>query len=223
MTRRTQGLSGQTPLPTPHSRTSAPSTPYPLPSTPVSILLAAGKSSRMGEPKILLQWQGKTLLENALSALRLLTRGTIAVLPHDLSAAQKIARNQGVTVACGDPEADMLDSLRRGLAAAPPGTPVFVAIGDQPLGPYPWLRQLAGLAALHPGLPLIPMHCGKKGHPVYLPAPLADRLRVEAPADGLRGLLRTLPTNLLETADPRAVLDLDTPEDYKRLLSHLEK
>lgn len=195
--------------------------PGPRPHDPISILLAAGKSSRMGEPKLLLQWQGKTLLEGALAALRLLARSTVAVLPHDLAAAQKLARNQGVRVACGNPDADMLDSLRRGLAAVPPGTPVFVAIGDQPLGPYPWLKQLAALAALHPALPLIPMHCGKKGHPVYLPAPLADRLRIETPVDGLRGLLRTLPANLLETADPRAVLDLDTPEDYQQLLNHL--
>jgi molybdenum cofactor cytidylyltransferase len=189
--------------------------------TPVAILLAAGKSSRMGEPKILLQWQGRTLLENALAALRILARRTVVVLPHDLSAAQKLARAQGADVVCGDPESAMTDSLRRALAAIPPGTPVFVAIGDQPLGPYPWLKTLAGIAGLHPDKALVPMHRGKKGHPVFLPGPLADRLRIESPPDGLRGLLRTIPVELFETDDPRAVIDLDTPEDYQRLLQHL--
>jgi molybdenum cofactor cytidylyltransferase len=205
-----------------HDLLSASPTPYPLPATPVAILLAAGKSSRMGEPKILLQWQGKTLLENGLSALRLLARRTVVVLPHDLLAAQKLARSQGVEVACGDPESEMTDSLRRALAAVAPSTPVFVAIGDQPLGPWPWLKTLAGLAGLHPENPIIPMHRGKKGHPVYLPGPLADRLRMESPEDGLRGLLRIVDgLQLLETDDPRAVLDLDTPEDYQRLAHHL--
>jgi molybdenum cofactor cytidylyltransferase len=152
-----------------------------IPLPPVAILLASGKSSRMGEPKILLTWQGKTLLESALSALRILARRTIAVLPHDLAAAQKLARSQGADVVCGDPEREMTDSLRRGLAAIAPGTPVFVAIGDQPLGPYPWLKTLAGIAGLHPDMALVPMHRGKKGHPAFLPGPLADRLRSEIP------------------------------------------
>ena len=171
----------------------------------------------MGRPKILLRVEGETLLARSLAALGELCAVTIAVLPEELPAAWKIARGAGAQRVAGASDGEMMDSLCCGLAVLPRGTPVCVALGDQPLRPgLPWLRTLAALAAHHPEHPVLPLYRGKRGHPVFLPAALADRLRNESPAGGLRELLRAAPEIvLLETGDSLATLDLDTPEDWR--------
>ena len=183
-----------------------------------AILLAAGRARRMGRPKILLRVGGEPLLARSLAALGEICARTIAVLPEELPAAWKIAQGAGAQRVAGASDGEMMDSLRCGLAVIPRGTPVCVALGDQPLRPkLPWLRTLAALAASHPELPVLPLYRGQRGHPVFLPATLCDSLRETPPAGGLRELLRAAPELIfLETGDPLAVLDLDTPEDWQR-------
>ena len=176
----------------------------------------------MGRPKILLRVKGEPLLARSLAALREVCAVTIAVLPEELPAAWKIAQSTGAHCVAGASDGEMMDSLRRGLAVIPPGTPICVALGDQPLRPgLPWLLTLAALAANHPELPVLPLYRGRRGHPVFLPGPFADGLRdgvrASAPAGGLRELLHAAPELiLLETGDALAVLDLDTPEEWRR-------
>ena len=138
--------------------------------------------------------------------------------PEELPAAWKIAQGAGAQCVAGASDDEMMDSLRCGLLVIPRGTAVCVALGDQPLRPgLPWLRTLAALAANHPGLPVLPLYRGQRGHPAFLPAVLADALRDLPPAGGLRELLRAAPELiLLETGDPLAVIDLDTPEEWRR-------
>jgi len=62
---------------------------------------------------------------------------------------------------------------------------------------------------------------GQRGHPPLIPAMYLDGLLSYSGEDGLKGFLRPLPTLEVEINDPGFLLDMDSPEDYANLLTHL--
>ncbi|MCL2402278.1 MAG: NTP transferase domain-containing protein, partial [Oscillospiraceae bacterium] len=61
----------------------------------------------------------------------------------------------------------------------------------------------------------------QRGHPPLIPATFLDGLLSHNGVDGLKGFLRPLPTLEVEINDPGFLLDMDSPEDYADLLTHL--
>jgi molybdenum cofactor cytidylyltransferase len=79
----------------------------------------------------------------------------------------------------------------------------------------------AVLDALAAGAVLaVPVHRGRRGHPLGIAPRLAAEIETLDPTAGLRQLLDRHPGELAEVAvdDPGAVADLDTPDDYRRLV-----
>ena len=136
------------------------------------------------------------------------------------------ARAQGLIVAVNpDPARGMLSSVRAGIAAlggaaalAARGVPLLIAPGDLPaLRPATvaaLLQRFAGAAA-----PLaVPVHQGRRGHPLMLSPRLVAEIDDLDPAVGLRQLLVRHPDDLLgvEVDDPGVLHDVDTPDDYRQ-------
>ncbi|HEV2147313.1 MAG TPA: NTP transferase domain-containing protein, partial [Longimicrobiaceae bacterium] len=103
------------------------------------IVLAAGRSRRMGEPKPLLVFRGATFLERVVRALREggCERVVVVAGPEADPVARQIAdaaRAAGAEVATNPvPDAEQVDSLRAGLAALPPqAEAAVVAPADVP-------------------------------------------------------------------------------------------
>jgi molybdenum cofactor cytidylyltransferase len=148
-------------------------------------------------------------------------------------AAAEIARRTGqagqepelVAVVNPHPERGMLSSIVIGLEAlGGPGAgggpePLLVCPADLPeLAPATVAAVLDRLAATGAGL-AVPVHAGRRGHPLAIAAGLAAEIPGLDPAVGLRQLLERHPDRLAEVpaADPGCVRDLDTEEDYRRL------
>lgn len=193
----------------------------------LAIVPAAGASRRMGRPKLLLPWGGRTVIGSLVAALR--EGGAARVLLVVAPANEELAawgRERDVEVAVNhSPEGGMLSTIRAGLAAAGGATalstaqrPVLIAPGDLPaLSPLTVRSVLAALAA---GAPLaVPLRQGRRGHPLGIAPHLLREIDHLDPAIGLRHLLLLHPSDLVEVPvdDPGAVADLDTPEDYARL------
>jgi len=139
-----------------------------------------------------------------------------------------------------DPERGMLTSVLAGLDALGggstreggvlrPAEPLLVCPADLPaLSPGTVAAVLAALAATVPGtgarparLPglAVPVHAGRRGHPLAVAPRLVPEIPGLDPAVGLRQLLERHPDELAEVPvdDPGCVRDLDTPEDYEDL------
>ena len=216
-----------------------------------AIVPAAGRSRRMGRPKLLLPvggtgGAGGTVIGATLAALAAGGAGRIATVirPGDRplrawlrgQAAAEIARRTGraagtgpelVAVVNPHPERGMLSSIVIGLEAlggpsgpgSSPPEPLLVCPADLPeLAPATVAAVLARLAATDAGL-AVPVHAGRRGHPLAIAAGLAAEIPGLDPAVGLRQLLERHPDRLAEVpvADPGCVRDLDTEEDYRRL------
>lgn len=193
----------------------------------VAIVPAAGASRRMGRPKLLLPFGGGTVIGAVVEALSGGGVGEVVVVaaPGDAALAGWV-RERGLTLATNPrPEDGMLSTIRAGLAQlggtvalAAAGRPVLITPGDLPRLSAATVRAV--LAALAAGAPLaVPVHEGRRGHPLGIAPPLLPEIDRLDPAVGLRALLARHPSSLREVAvdDPGALHDVDTPEDYARL------
>lgn len=195
---------------------------------PVAIVPAAGRSRRMGRPKLLLPFGGSTVVGSLVAALR---RGGVERIVLVVSpGGRRLARwgeGAGLEVALNpDPGRGMLSSVQAGLEAL--GGAEGLADRRQVL-----LVSPADLPALDPGtverlvrqrqetgaLLALPVHRGRRGHPLAVAPSLVPEIARLDLAVGLRQLLDRHPGEVLEVAveDPGAVHDVDTPEDYRRL------
>jgi len=189
------------------------------------VVLAAGRSTRMGRPKLALPLAGRPLVRHAVdAALAAGLAEVVVVLGADAAAvggALAGADERVRVVVNPRPESGQGTSLRCGLAAL--GAAVdgaAVLLGDQPaVG----ARLIAAVvAAFRAGsAPIVrPVYGdGTPGHPVVLARevwPAAAALRGD---EGARALLAAHPDWLAAVAiDGPPPADVDTPDDYTRAL-----
>jgi molybdenum cofactor cytidylyltransferase len=192
-----------------------------------TIVPAAGRSERMGRPKLILAIDGLTVIARVVHALRQGGAEPVVVItpPRDAPGAgiliEEADRAGAVVVIAAVRPTDMRASFELGLArveASCSPSAVMLAPADSP-GITPTLvAQLARQAGAMPHAILIPTYRGKRGHPIVLPWTLALKCRKLPEGVGLNALVALHASEVVEVevAEPGTLDDLDTPEDYQR-------
>lgn len=192
----------------------------------VGIVLAAGRSRRMGRPKAFLEIGGETFLDRAISFLSAGGCDQVVVvgpgtLPHG-SEIGRAAKAGGATfVTNPDPESEQVDSLRLALEVAADGA--AAALVTPVDTPWSGPAVVSGMIEVfrRSGAPLvIPTYAGERGHPILIARRLFPLVRSRGLEEGIRSLIRSHEEELLElpVADSGVLLDIDTPRDYRKLL-----
>lgn len=188
------------------------------------VLLAAGRSSRMGQPKGLVVVEGRPWIAHQLEALAS-ARGAAAgrvilVLGHDreryFEAVLGLGRSVDL-VTNPDPERGPFSSLQEGLSAVEPGRAAFVLPVDVPVStPAVW-SALA--AAVEGGADAaVPVLDGRGGHPVLLGPALVATLLSRPAGSRLDEELRAVANLARVPVDDRRVrLNLNTPGDWGKV------
>lgn len=184
-----------------------------------AILLAAGKSRRMGNCKQLLPLGDGTVLTRCLGTL---ARGGIDEIVAVVSAGEtgvvEALRGHPVRIVVNpDSEGDMASSVRSGRDALTAGAGgVIVFLCDYPLVTADTIHRLIAGHEYSPDSIIIPCHGGRRGHPLLFPRPVLDELRGDKI---LRDLVRSDPGRVvcLDLDDPGVLIDMDTPEEYGRI------
>jgi CTP:molybdopterin cytidylyltransferase MocA len=189
-----------------------------------AIVLAAGASRRMGRPKALLPARGRTFLGLILDTLTAAGLADIIVVVRggDDAVVREIERARGPRAAVNPyPEAGQLSSLLTGLDAAdaPGVTGVLVTLVDVPLIQPSTVRTLMARAEASRAAVLRAAHRGRHGHPVVFKRETFESLRAADPAVGAKAVVRAAAVEDVEVDDPAVAADIDTPEDYERLLT----
>lgn len=185
------------------------------------IVLAAGRSERMGRTKALLEVGGRSFLAAAAGALR--GGGceeVVAVVRADADDVARAAEAVGaVVVRNGRPDAEPIDSLRLGLVSArADATGALVLPVDHPLVTA---ETVAHLVAAHRGTPdavVRPVRDGRPGHPTLFPRTVWAALAQEPLPEGARSVVEAEGTRRVDVpvADPGVLVDIDTPELYRQ-------
>lgn len=198
------------------------------------VVLAAGKSSRMGTDKALLPWpparageasSGSTLLSAAIAALKTQAHAVIVVAGKNAGALAPVASVCGaLLVVNADPDRGQFSSLQTGLreAVRQGYDAVIIAPVDCPPLAATTLEQLrcAFERAVAAGrYAVVPEHNGRHGHPLvagreliraFLSAPVTANAREIKHACG-----RAI--EYVPVSEPLISVDLNTPEQYAAL------
>ena len=185
------------------------------------IVLAAGLSLRMGQPKLLLDWGGKPVVRRAVERVKAGGMDEIViVLGHEGQAIREALKGLPVRfVENPEPEAGQASSIACGVSALGPAAgAALIALGDQPALPPEVIPRL--LQTFHEtGKAIVaPLYRGVQGNPVLFAAAVFPELRALTGDRGARSVVEKDPARVaLVSFDLAMPADLDTFEDYERL------
>ena len=184
-----------------------------------AVVPAAGLSRRMGREKVLLPFGRSTMLGTVLAKLGAAgVERVVVVVRPDLAGAAEEARAAGAGVVVNPhPEAEMIVSIRLGLAALPAGPEAFfVWPADHPAVLVSTLERLASRASKEGAV--LPVTSGRRGHPALVGRGLAAAIAAIPERDGLRRLWRDRAEAVEELVvdDPGILENLDDPDAYER-------
>jgi molybdenum cofactor cytidylyltransferase len=191
------------------------------------LVLAAGSSRRMGRPKQLLLVDGRPLLERVVAAANASSLDEVVlVLGGSADEIQAgIDRGRARVVYNADHLSGLGSSIRAGLASLDDRVDrAVVILGDQPAVSAQLLDSLLELQASS-GLPSAALRFGDLLHPpVVLDRSLFGDLGSLEGDVGCRAVIRGRPelvASLAAGIDNNHPIDIDTPEDYERLLAEI--
>jgi molybdenum cofactor cytidylyltransferase len=189
-----------------------------------ALVLAAGASSRMGSPKQLLDWGGRPLVR-AVAEVALAARLDpllVVVGGAQIAVADALAGLPLQMIANPDYAHGQSTSLRAGIAAlGQDADAVVVLLGDQPFVTAAIVEQLVAEWRASEALIVAPTYAGQRGNPVLFSRAVFSELLAVEGDQGARAVLAAdrARVRLVAFDDPRPLADIDTPEDYERLLS----
>jgi len=199
-----------------------------------ALVLAAGKSSRMGRTKALLSLgsSGETFLHRIIRVLR---EGgadaVVVVIGGDAAAVRASLPRDDVQIsAVENPryEEGQLSSLLAGLAAVEQRhadvEAVMMTLVDLPLISAATVRAVRETFLANPGAPLVrPRRGGRHGHPVIFNRSIFGELRRADPSTGAKPVVHAHAAEEVDVDvdDEGAFIDIDTPDDYERLIARL--
>ena len=187
-----------------------------------ALVLAAGRSQRMGTQKLLLPVGGQPMIARIVDQLLAspIDRVFAVIGPDGDRIAAALAGRPVTFVVNADEQGEMLSSVRCGLAALPQEcTAALVVLGDQPgLTANVVAQLLRAFQTADRGI-VVPTADGRRGHPLLVALRYRDEILTSYDAVGLRGLLQAHPEDVyeVEVGTPRILEDLDTPQDFERL------
>ncbi|MGH7754557.1 MAG: nucleotidyltransferase family protein [Gemmatimonadales bacterium] len=197
--------------------------------TIAGVVLAAGRSSRMGAPKALLDYRGQPFVASIVRVLEALELHPRVVVVGDAAPRIRAALAAHDVMLVENPweppDPGPISSIRAALAALEHARPQGVLVWPVD---YPHVRTATieslvdAFRAQHPSA-VLPVFGGRRGHPVLwsdraVPALLEDQ---RAGTEGARAVLHSLPRrDVREVAvgDPAVLDGINTPEDYERLI-----
>ena len=185
-----------------------------------AIVLAAGASSRMKKQKLLLPFNGITIIEKVIqNIIPVLDRNILVVLgSHRYEISRQIS-NLPVRICINDNYSEgMLSSVISGFRSLPEqAQAAMVFLGDQPQIPSDVIRMIID-AWLDSGKGIvIPVFKGKRGHPALIETKYKQEIEQLDPEKGLRELMTDYKWDICEVECDydEITRDIDTPEDYE--------
>lgn len=185
-----------------------------------TIILAAGASRRMGQPKQLLEWQGNPLIRHAAMTALEAGLGSVRIVLGAVDQPCRSALKNLPVGIIGNPEwkTGMGGSIVAGLSCLDLETlsGLIIMLCDQPMVDAALLSQLVRESKRSGGSMVALKHPTGAGPPAFFPPNRFEMLQKLRNHDGARKILREDPDLVLLDAS-HAIHDVDTPADWVKL------
>jgi molybdenum cofactor cytidylyltransferase len=183
------------------------------------IILAAGGSSRYGQPKQLLPW-GDTNVLNATVRTALLAGldPVIVVLgAHEADISAAMTEPNLKLITNPDWQTGQSSSLKAGVQAVPDACDgALCLLADQPQLNVHLIDAILREADSG-AVAVAPIIDGRRANPVYFNRAAFEELMTLTGDQGGRAVIREIKMNYVEWLDEMQALDIDNPEDYELL------
>ncbi|HEU5020228.1 MAG TPA: nucleotidyltransferase family protein [Bryobacteraceae bacterium] len=182
-----------------------------------AIILAAGESRRMGQPKALLPFRGGSFLSVLAETLSPHCSPVCAVFGADAKYLMSFTPQSVLGAENPNYAEGMLTSLQAGLRALErlPGRVLFTLVDHPAVAPSTVQALLDSPADI-----VIPKFNGKRGHPVVIRRRITEEILAESSASKLNAVMdrHTSEIHYLDLDDSGITDDIDDPEAYRNLL-----
>jgi molybdenum cofactor cytidylyltransferase len=185
-----------------------------------AIILAAGKSERMGKNKLLLPFQGKPMINTVIDHVQQAEIDHIWIVlgafrDDMLAVIRDLPVNHCYNA---DYEQGMFTSVQCGFSNLPASADAaIIFLGDQPMIPAEVTREIIRAYRQSDKGILIPKYRRKRGHPVLIDIKYKGIINTLVAEAGLHTLLDKYSDDILEVEvqAPDILRDIDTEQDYE--------
>lgn len=183
------------------------------------VILAAGGSSRMGQPKLLLPWHGEALVRHSVQAALDAGLHPVVVTGCDGDAVSSAVNDLAVTVIHNPRWVEgQSTSVQCGLAAMPPGIgSVLFLLGDQPQTPPTLIRAMVEKHQQTLAPITCPLIEQQRGNPVLFDQSTFADFSSLTGDNGARLLFKRYDVDYVPWYDAEVIRDIDTPDDYQQI------
>jgi molybdenum cofactor cytidylyltransferase len=194
---------------------------------PGIVILAAGSSSRLGQPKQLLEFQGTTLIRHITQiAVSAVDKPVVVMLGANCSMIHSQLIHLPVHIVYNpDWSQGMTSSLRKGLMAmlyySPDTEGVLFAVCDQPYITPDLFLEMISLGSKSQKPIVACRYNNILGTPVLFKKEYFDVLLALKDNEGARKILQTHPESVEAVPFPLGIFDIDTMQDYTALQNKL--
>ncbi|MCA0131836.1 nucleotidyltransferase family protein [Winogradskyella alexanderae] len=182
------------------------------------LVLAAGKSNRMGSPKQLLKFGETTMLGTVVNNSLTSKANAVIVVIGAYAEEIKIGLPKTIQVVVNDEfETGLSSSIKKGVRRLLDFDSILIALGDQPFVSSSYFNEMMELGAKNPNKIIASEYIKHNGVPALFPKKFfKDLLRVSGDK-GAKMLLNSDEYPVLILKSTVNLFDVDTPEDYNIL------
>ena len=186
-----------------------------------AVILAAGESKRMGSPKMLLPFNGSTMIECVIANVTKSDADKIiVVLGAEKEALIQLTGKWHIEYCYNENYKEgMLSSVQCGFKNLPPGCKASLVFqGDQPLITYITINTVINAYISSEKGIVIPVYRDKRGHPILIDMKYRNDIDKLSRDKGLRSLAYKFAADVfeVETDESGILRDFDTYEQYKK-------
>lgn len=193
-----------------------------------TLILCAGRSRRMGQPKALLEYNGKTLLEHIVETAGQATPGQVVLVcgntDHSSTLTGQAALKltypilNSLIIVEGKSDGHPIDSIRCGIGALPTSNRLLLWPIDMVFGSVELVGQLAASFQENDDRIARPIFNGQHGHPVLFGREARHELTTAMADGGAHRIVHHNPQRLIDIAcnDERITQAMNTPQEARR-------
>lgn len=185
-----------------------------------AIIMASGYSRRMKKNKLLLKYKGRTLIQQTIDMILKCDFSQIILVAREKEILQ-IGKNSGLTV-IENKKADrgISESIKLGVTYAGDCDGYMFFTVDQPLLNASIINKLLQASYKDKSYIIVPHYAGRRGSPVIFPKKFKqDLLHLGGDIGGKIIINKySKQVSFIEIDDEKSLFDVDTQEDYKKIL-----